>query len=389
MPGPLVGIKVLDVGTYAIGPCAAGYLGFLGADVIRIEHPRGDGLMDVRPLMKGMGASYVNANLQKKNIQLDLKDPQTVATARALVRWADVFIENRLTGVIDRLGLGYQEAAEINPRIVYVSSPGFGSTGPCSSWPCLDVSVQALSGFTSIQGSPGGPPELWRNTGELDQMAAAAVVQATLLGLMLRRRTGVGQHIEAWHLSTSIFGQATRLAEFFATGQDPARQGSASAIYAPSQSFRCLDGKYVNITATDESCWARLCEALELEVLVGDDRFGSNEQRLRNKAELAKLIESRTVEAPVRWWVVHLGRHQVPCGPLHDFDGILGDPQVRSQEMIVRVPTQWGALYHGAYPWRFSETACGPMQETHAPGEDEEEVLRLLEKDAPHSQEST
>ena len=191
--------------------------------------------MDIRPLMKGMGASYINANLQKKNIQLDLKDPQSTPAAHALVKWADVFIENRLTGVIDSLGLGYKEVARVNSQLVYVSSPGFGSSGPCSSWPCLDVSVQAFSGFTSIQGSDDGPSELWRTAGHLDQMAAMAVVQAALLGLMSRRRSGVGQHIEVWHLTTAIFGQTTRLSEFFATGQNPARQGSASSLYAPSQ----------------------------------------------------------------------------------------------------------------------------------------------------------
>ncbi len=381
MPGPLKEVKVLDIGAYAVGPGATAYLGFLGADVVRIESPGGDGLMDVDPMMKGMGPSYINANLQKKNIVLNLKSEEDLNTARSLAEWADVLVENRLPGVVDRLGLGYQDVAKINPNIIYISSPGFGSSGPYAKAPALDQYIQTLSGFASIQGKEGGQGELFKAIGHLDWNTAAAIVQAAILGLIVRHRTGIGRRIEVWHYATAIFLQITRIAEFFAASTAADLPiGSASAVYAPSQSFKCLDGKYVNITTTDEDSWQSLCKALDVEKLPTDQRFASNELRLKNRSALAAIIEDRTLEAPAWWWIKHLRRNGVSCGPVYDLEDIMRDPHIQEGSMVVRVGTPWGNLLHGGHPWKFSRTQLAPFEGTHKPGQDTEEIKRIAQK---------
>lgn len=374
MTGPISGVRVLDVGTYAIGPSAASYLGQLGAEVIRIENPAGEAFMDFEPTIGGMAASYINANMAKKNIFLDLKDQEGVQLAHRLVGWADVLIENRLPGVIEKLGLGYGEASKINPRIVYISMPGFSATGPFAGRPALDMEIQALSGFASIEGAEGAPAELFRVYAHLDHTTALALVQAAILGLIARQRTGVGRRIVVGFFGSSMFLQLTRIAEFFATGRSPQRAGSASTLIAPSQSFPCMDSRFVNISAPDEGSWERLCVALDQESLREDDRFLSNELRLQNRDALAQAISRRTEQAPAWWWLRHLRKCGVACGPVYTFEEMERDPQLRAEGMIVDVQTPWGKIVRGAAPWRFSETPCGPIEPTHKPGSDQQEV---------------
>jgi crotonobetainyl-CoA:carnitine CoA-transferase CaiB-like acyl-CoA transferase len=378
MPGPLTGIRAVDLGTYAIGPSASAYLGQLGADVIRIENPAGEAFMDFEPTMRGMATSYINSNMAKQSIYLNLKEPEGLQTARRLAATVDVLVENRLPGVTDRLGLGYEEVSALNPGIVYISMPGFTGGGPFAGRPALDSEIQAMSGFASIQGSEGGPPELFRVYAHLDHTTGLFLVQAVLLGLLQRRRTGRGRQIEVGFFASAIFLQSTRIAEFFATDSPPARKGSASSLIAPSQSFPCLDGRYVNISASDEEMWRRLCTALDMPGLAEEERFATNQRRLENREQLASAITRRTGKAPAWWWVMLLRRHRVACGPVYMFEEMVRDPHLRSQEAVVDVATPWGPVVHGGIPWRFGSTPCRPIEGTHEPGSDENEVMRRL-----------
>lgn len=374
MPGPLSGVRVLDLGTYAIGPAAASYLGQLGADVVRVENPAGEAFMDFEPTMNGMATSYINANMAKRSIALDLKTKRGLRTALALSARADVIIENRLPGVIDRLGLGYDEVAKNNPDVIYVSMPGFSPGGPFEGKPALDMEIQALSGFASVEGSEDGPPELFRVYAHIDHTTALFLVQAALLALVRRRRTGRGDHVKVGFFSSAVFLQITRLAEHFAGGQGPRRIGSASSTMAPSQSFPCLDGAHVNISAGDNETWQRLCEALELP-LASDDRFSSNAARLEHQRELAEAISRKTLTAPAWWWLKHLQRARVPCGPVYQFEDLKRDEHFRSEQMIVAVETPWGDVVRGGHPWRFGETPCDRTEGAHQPGGDEMDIL--------------
>ncbi|MPZ23467.1 MAG: hypothetical protein GEU28_07965 [Dehalococcoidia bacterium] len=376
--GPLFGVRVLDMGTWAVGPTACSLLGFLGADVIRIDNPSGEAFMDLQPTMGGMGTSYINANMQKRIIALDLREADGRALAEQLVARADVLVENRLPGVMEKLGFGWEDASSINPVLVYVSVPGYGRTGPYANRPATDPNAQALSGLASIQGEPGGPAEISRIYAHLDATVASLVAQGALLGLLKRRRGGEGSHIDVPFMAGSMFLQATRIAEFAATGTNPPRQGSASSTVAPSASFPCLDGRYVNITAPDNATWASLCEALEMKELAEDVRFVSNAARLQNRVELQGIIEAKTKEAPQWWWLQHLRGLSIPCGPLNTWLDIARDAHFVGQEMMVKAETAWGTIARGGHPWRFHRTPCGPITGTHKPGADGDEVRALL-----------
>ena len=252
--------------------------------------------------------------------------------------------------------------------------PGFSATGPFAGRPALDMEIQALSGFASIEGAEGAPAELFRVYAHLDHTTALALVQAAILGLIARQRTGVGRRIVVGFFGSSMFLQLTRIAEFFATGRSPQRAGSASTLIAPSQSFPCMDSRFVNISAPDEGSWERLCMALDQESLREDDRFLSNELRLQNRDALAQAISRRTEQAPAWWWLRHLRKCGVACGPVYTFEEMERDPHLRAEGMIVDVQTPWGKIVRGAAPWRFSETPCGPIEPTHKPGSDQQEV---------------
>ena len=378
MSGPLAGVRALDLGTYAIGPSACAYLGQLGAEVIRIENPAGEAFMDFEPTMNGMATSYVNSNMAKKSIHLNLKDPADLEIAHRLAATTDILIENRLPGVIEKLGLGYDKVSRINPGLVFISMPGFTGGGPFAGRPALDAEIQAMSGLATTQGAENGPPELFRVYAHLDHTTGLFLVQSAILGLLHKRRTGKGKRIEVGFFGSSIFLQLTRVAEFLATGNPPLRKGSASSIIAPSQSFPCLDKRYVNISAADQEMWRRLCEALDLTALIDDERFATNAGRLNNRKELESAMARSTQTAPAWWWVMLLRRRRVACSPIYMFDEMFRDADLRSQDSVVDVQTPWGVAVHGGLPWRFQSTPCSPIEGTHEPGSDRAEILHRL-----------
>lgn len=374
--GPLAGVRVMDVGTYGVGPGAAAIMGFLGADVIRIENPRGDPFYDNPPTINGVGSSYINANLNKRIILLDLKSEDGLRIGRALSRWADVLMENRL-GVLEKLGLGYEDLSRENPNLVYVSSPGFGNTGPYAGRPALDTYVQGLSGFATVGGIEGGTPELFRTFGYLDHAASTFMVQAAILGLVQRKRVGRGAHIEAGHLASSIFIQLTRIADYFESGEPLKPIGTANRWFAPSGAFRCSDGKFVTISAPDDACFVNLCKALKLEKVEADPRFATAESRLENRRQLAEQIEREIAGSPAWWWILHLRRNGVACAPLNLPEDMLREPDLL-KESLVSVPTHWGPVWHSDTPWDFSETSTPEVRGTRPPGADDDEITQML-----------
>lgn len=380
MPGPLEGFRVVDFGTYAVGPSASAYMAYLGAEVIRIENPAGEGFMELDPTMDGMASSYINANMQKKSIVLDLREPEELETARQITDVADVFIENRIPGVADKLGMGYEDLSSRNPALIYISMPGFARSGPLAGRPSMDMEVQAWSGFASVQGAPGAPGELFRVYAHLDHSTGLMLVQAAILALLERRKTGEGRQLTVGFFSTSMLLQLTRIAEFQATGRDPERLGSASTLIAPSQSFPCMDNIYINISAPDEHTWERLCHALGIGNLVDDERFKTNDLRVKNREKLGELISRRTVDAASWWWLRVLRQARVPCGLLYTFQDIERDTHFREEDIVAEIQTNWGRILRGGHPWHFSKSPSGPVEPTHIPGSDREEVLKVLKK---------
>lgn len=239
MAAVLDGIRVFDLTIAAVGPWAAKLLGELGAEVIKVEAPQGELAHSIPPPIKGTAVLYISANFNKRHIVLDLKQERDRAIALKIVQKSDVFLQNMRPGAVERLGLGYDVVSRVNPEIIYVAASAYGRTGPMAQEAGIDPTVQAFSGWCSITGPPGSQGEMFRHYAHLDLSTSTMLVEAVLQGLLVRERTGKGQKIEIDMLSAALSLQTTRLAEFFATGEQPRPMGSAVTTTMPHQAFLC------------------------------------------------------------------------------------------------------------------------------------------------------
>ena len=379
MAKPLAGIRVFDLTLAGVGPWAAKLLGELGADVIHVDAPTPDPGR-IPPYYNGLSILYITANYNKRGVILDLKDPAHRDVAYRLLETCDVFLANMRPGAVDRLGLGYETVARVNPRIVYLLASGYGETGPMVEEPGGDPQVQAFGGWTSVTGSPGGPPETFRHYAHLDFNTSQYIVQAILMALFARERTGKGQKIEIAMLAAAMALQTTRLAEFFATGKTPPRLGSATVTTVPHQAFLCQDQRYLAVGVVRDEQWPALCAALGVDDLAADARFATNAGRVEHRDALIPRLEEAFRTKPVRWWEIRLTKAGVPHGRFLSFDALRYHPQVVENGFIGEMPTpNWGTLYVEGPPWTFAkapeiEVRPGPM-----PGEHTDEVLRELD----------
>ncbi len=380
---PLSGIRVLDLGQAAVGPVAAEYLAWLGADVIKVESPQGDMVRNTRPELRGMGHTFLGNNLGKRGIVLDLKQPGDLARGEDLIRTADVLVENfRSPEVMERLGLGWERLRELNPRLIYLQSSAFGPVGPMVGMTSNEWFSQAAGGATSLSGQPGGAPEISRGTASIDWNGAAVNLESLLVGLWVRERTGRGMRIQNSQLQSTIFGATTRIAEFLATGEPPPRLGSARSNIVPDQAFATAEG-YVAVGALNQRLWARLCGALERPDLRADPRFASNALRVEHREALIPLLEATFAARPAAEWVERLHEARVPASEVRTglplIEGLLAHPQANAQHYVSVLDTPWGAMATAEPHWRFNRTRARIGGPSPAQGQHTAEVLRDLE----------
>ena len=379
MPGILEGIRVFDLTIAAVGPWASKLLGEMGADVIKVEAPEGELSHVIPPPIKGTAVLYISANFNKRHTVLDLKQEGDRDIALKIIEKSDIFIQNMRPGAVERLGLGYEAVSGINPRIIYVAASAYGRIGPMAKDAGIDPNLQAFGGWCSITGQPGGQGEMFRHLAHLDINTSSMIVEAVLQGLLAREKTGKGQKIEIEMLAGALSLQTSRIAEYFATGEQPQPMGSATTTTVPHQAFLCEDQKYIAVGVVREDQWPRFCRALKIEELTNDPRFVTNPKRVENRAELIPLLEERFRTKPVAWWVIRLTKEQVPNSRIMDFEALRHHPQVLQNEQIVELQTpHWGTLAVDGIPWKFSKTPAGPIRPGGLKGEHTEEVLREL-----------
>jgi crotonobetainyl-CoA:carnitine CoA-transferase CaiB-like acyl-CoA transferase len=380
MAKPLDGIRVFDLTVAAVGPWAGKLLGAMGADVIKVEAPGGDQLSHaVPPRIKGNSVLYISANHNKRMIELDLKQEADRAIALRIVEKSDVFVNNMRPGAVERLGLGYDVVAQVNPRIVYVLASAYGRSGPMAAEAGVDPTVQAFCGWCSIMGPEQGRGEMFRHLAHIDLTTATTITQAVLEALIARERTGKGQRIEIEMLTAAMALQTTRLAEYFATGVQPQPLGSASSTTAPHQAFECADKRFIAIGVERDEQWPAFCRAMKLPELITDQRFAGNPMRVRNRGALVEILKERFKSKPAAWWIIRLTNEKVPNGPVMSFDELRYHPQVRDNGHIVEIDTpHWGRLNVDGLPWNFGRTPAGPIRAGGKPGEHTAEVLAEL-----------
>jgi len=380
MPKILDGIRVFDLTIAAVGPWSTKLLGAMGADVIKVEAPGGDRLSHaVPPLIKGSSVLYISANHNKRMIELDLKNEADRAIALKIVEKSDVFVQNMRPGAVERLGLGYDVVAKVNPRLIYVGASAYGRTGPMEREAGIDPTVQSFCGWCSVTGPENGRGEMFRHLAHLDLTTATTITQAVLQALIARERTGSGQRIEIEMLTAAIALQTTRFAEYFATGVQPRPLGSAASTSAPHQAFECQDRRYIAIGVERDAQWPGFCRALGIDRLISDPRFATNPLRVQNRTTLTPILAERFLTKPAAWWMIRLTKEKVPNGPFMNFNELRYHPQVLTNEQIVEIDTpHWGRLCVDGLPWNFDRTPAGPIRAGGRPGEHTAEVLAEL-----------
>ena len=375
-PGPLSGVRVLNIGTSIVGPWAASLLAHLGADSVKVERPDGEFIRLLHPMQKGISTCYTASNNHQRSAELDLKQAEHLGAVQRLGAEADVLIENFRPGVTDRIGLGYETLSEMNPSLVYVSSSSWGDGGPMRDRAALDPHVQAFSGFGSLNGAPGGVPEMLRFV-HMDPAGAAVVAGLSLLGLLQRERFGAAGHLKTSHFTMGVAMQMNRAAESLLTDASIELLGSASSSSAPNQCFQMLDNDYIVIACETQEHWVGFCRALQNDDLASDPRFESNVKRVEHRDELIEMISAVIKSKPKRWWVVQLEREGVPHGFSLDFEQLRYHQQIVENGMLTTIhPPHQGEIIVGAVPWEFSKTRASIKSEVAVPGEDTEDLIQ-------------
>jgi len=330
--GALTGVHVLDLSQVMAGPFCTMLLGDMGADVIKVESPKGDSSRQMSGSTGTESPGYWAVNRNKRGIVVNLRDPRGVEICRRLAKWADILVENFRPGTLDRLGLGYDALRLSNPGLIYASVSGYGQTGPYAARGGFDLVAQGESGIMSVTGMPGSPP-VKCGLPLCDLGAGLFITYAILCAYIQRTRTGVGQRVDTSLLEAGVALSVWEATEYFTTGESPQPTGSAHRMSAPYQAFRCRDG-YITIGGANQRVWERLCRALGQEQLLSRPEFSTDNDRTRNRDELAKIIEAITQTRLRAHWLRVLEDAGVPCGQINTYPEVFTHPQVLARDML-------------------------------------------------------
>ncbi len=377
--GALSGVKVLDLTRIISGPYATMLLAFLGAEVVKIEEPE-----DGDPARKttlyyqdGLSAVFIAENVGKKSVTLNLKTEKARALFLRLVESADVVIENFRPGTMQRLGLGYEILKAVNPRIIACSISGYGAWGPLKDAPAFDLTAQAMAGTMSITGERGRPPvKMGVPIGDLAAgMAGAFGVAAALYR---REKTGRGERIDVAMFDVQVSLLNYHAQYYLASGIPPEPVGSAHPNVVPYQAFESRDGYLVVALWGVNYLWPILCDAIERPDLARDDRFTTNENRVKHQELLVPMLEEVFKARTTEEWMAILGPRGIPAAPVNAIDQVLALPQVEARQMLLSVahPTTGNPLTALGNPVKFT----GEGEETPLPppllGQHTAQVLR-------------
>ena len=335
---PLAGLRVLELARVLAGPWAGQTLADLGADVIKVEGPDGDGTRQWGPPWvdhegERAAAYYHSANRGKRGIVADFKRADDLARVKALAAEADVVIENFKTGALARFGLDHASLAASNPGLVTCSITGFGQTGPRAREAGYDFVIQAMSGFMMLTGEPDGQP-MKLGVSASDLACGLYSVIAIQAALAMRERTGRGQHIDMSLLDCSVGLLASQAIHYLVTGENPPRMGNGHAQVSAYGVFPTADGEVVLAPAND-GLFRKLLTVVGRDDLLAEPRFATNEARLTNRAELDAIIAAETVRRATEDLLAACAEASIPAGPINPIDRVFADPQVAARGMRV------------------------------------------------------
>jgi len=381
-PGPLRGMRVLELAQIMAGPTCGMMLADMGADVVKVEKlPGGDDARGYRePRVNGVSAPFMMLNRNKRGIALNLKLPAGRDVLLRMVRDADVLTENFRRGTLEKLGLGYDVLAAINPGLIYCAISGYGRNGPAADKGGFDLIAQGFAGLMSITGEPGGPPV---KTGNSVADINAGILAATgiVAAYVHKLRTGEGQVVDTSLMEAALQQTYWHAAICFATGKSPGPAGSAHLLTAPYQAFRTRDG-WINVGGANQANWERIAEVLGHPEWREDARFATNSARMANLPALVDAMNAVLVTRTNAEWISAFDVAGVPVGPVHTIGEALEHPQTLARDMVVGlVHPQAGSTKALGCPLHFSRTPTSITRPAPMLGEHTRELLREYDYD--------
>ncbi len=334
---PLSGIRVLDLSRVLAGPFCTMNLGDLGAEIIKVEEPgtgdetRGFG----PPFVKGQSTYFLSINRNKKSVAVNLKHAEGLRLVQSLAARSDIVVENFRPGVAERLGLGWERLSALNSRLIYCSVSGFGHQGlpEYVKLPGYDAVMQGLAGLQHLTGQPDGPPTKV-GISIADILTGMTAMQAILLALFSRERSGAGARLDISMLDSTVQALTFQAANHLIAGRNPGRVGNRHASIAPYETFRAKDG-YLNLAVANDGQFKRLCDLLGIASLAEDPRFAQNRSRVEHREVLAEKLGAIFLTRPVQAWVDSLQAVGIPAGAILDLTQLLAHPQLAARKMLV------------------------------------------------------
>ena len=335
MDAPLAGLLVADLTQNVAGPYCTQILGDMGAQVVKVERPeRGDDARAWAPPYWGEeSAAFMAVNRNKRSLAVDMKAPEGRAILEKLIGRADVLVQSLRAGVIEELGLDWERARQINPRLVYCSVTAFGTEGPFRDRPGYDPLMQAYGGLMSINGHPGQPPARVP-VSIIDMGTGMWAATAILAALRERDRTGRGVHVTTALFDTALAWIAFQMTNYLASGEVPQPQGSGTPMIAPYEAFPTREA-WVMIAAGSDALFAKSCAALGMDALACDPRFASNPARVANRAAVLEALAAVTRTLSTDNLLARLQKAGVPAAPIQTIDKVAAEPQTEASGMLI------------------------------------------------------
>jgi crotonobetainyl-CoA:carnitine CoA-transferase CaiB-like acyl-CoA transferase len=377
--GALDGIRVLDLTRFMQGPYATRILADLGADVLKVERPGGEWDRRLRMGPDGFAGFFTGLNRGKRSIAVDITTDAGRDIVLELAARSDVVVENFRPGVMERLGLGYDDLTAVNPSLIYAGASGYGPRGPRRSEPMFDMVAQAVSGLSDFVSSPDGRPRL-ASRGLADSAGGAFLAMGVLTALYVRERTGVGQRVDASLVGACL---ALHTAEVTIALRDDEVRRTHGRVTSTSGAFCCRDGRWVVIGATDQKVWRGLTTALDRPDLHDDERFAKSRIREQHRDELEPILEAVFLTQDRDTWVERMRANGVPVAPVNTFVEAAGDPDVLANGFVVEQPDrEWGTVRTVGNPFVLTGTPARVGATTPGLGEDSAAVLDELGRTA-------
>ena len=379
---PLSGIRVIELGQIAAGPFASSLLADLGADVIKIENPKGgDGMRQWPPLnISKQGKeeiyseNFASINRNKRSMTLNIKDPSDVGLLKRLVSKATILIENYRPGVLNKLGLGYDDLKRINKKLIYCSISGYGQSGPYSDKGAFDVTVQAVAGIMSVTGEKDSSPV--KCGVPIGDFCTGLYASYTIMAMLRNvEKNGKGTHIDCSMLGSLLGISALQTSEYFGNRKAPEKLGSAHSRNAPYQAFQASDTFFV-IAAGNDKLWGEVCEAVEMEHLKNDVRFKTQSDRAENQNQLSEILTKKFLKHDTKYWLKEMDKRKVPCAPINNFETILNDKHIKHMDIVKPITLPNGSkTYSVTFPVSIKGVETKDLKIPPKLGEHNEEII--------------